>query len=100
MTPQITEPPAGYKPDPENALAWCPYCGRESEFAYDARLNNARCMACGVSERDSYVRHFNRLWDDRLLDAFVAGAIKSGRKWVMPFFPWNRRTEKNWPCWM
>jgi hypothetical protein len=89
--PPIEEPPAGYEPDPENALAWCPYCGRESEFCYDARLDNARCSACGASERDFHVRRCNRLWDDKALEAFVAGAVRSGRKWVMPY-PWERPT--------
>lgn len=89
MTLQVTEPPARYKPDLENALAWCPYCGRESEFYYDARLNNARYTACGASERDFYVRLFNNLWDNKAVDAFVAGVAGSGRKWVMPY-PWER----------
>ncbi|MBC7325358.1 MAG: hypothetical protein H5T99_08590, partial [Moorella sp. (in: Bacteria)] len=53
---EIHKPPAGYKPkNPkqlrEKGVAWCPYCSREVEFGYDARLNNARCMACGVSEK-------------------------------------------------
>lgn len=94
MALQIIEPPAGYKPNGpkelrEKGTAWCPYCGRESEFGYDARLNNARCMACGISERDFYVRRFNSLWDDKALEALVAGAMKSGRKWVMPY-PWEK----------
>jgi transposase-like protein len=90
---KVTEPPVGYKPrELDKGTAWCPYCGKESLFGYDARLNNARCKACGISERDFYVRRFNGLWDDKALDALVAGAVKSGRKWDKSY-PWEKNRE-------
>ncbi|MEW5897691.1 MAG: hypothetical protein AB1652_00765 [Bacillota bacterium] len=90
---KIIEPPAGYEPRQLNkGMAWCPYCGKESLFGHDSRLNNARCMECGISERDFYIRRFNRLWNDKTMDAFVAGAVKSGRKWNKPY-PWEKGKE-------
>lgn len=90
---KIIEPPAGYEPRRlDKGTAWCPYCGKEQQFGYDARLNNARCMGCGISERDFYVRRFNRLWDDKAVDVFMAGAVKSGRKWSKPY-PWEKSKE-------
>jgi len=90
---KVFEPPAGYEPKQlDKGMAWCPYCGKESLLGYDARLNNARCMGCGISERDFYVRRFNRLWNDKALEAFVAGAAKSGRKWSKPY-PWEKNKE-------
>jgi hypothetical protein len=74
---QTTQNPSeGYKPSPKTRTAWCPYCGKESLFGHDARLNNARCMGCGISERDFYVRRFNDLWDDKVLGTFVAEVIR------------------------
>ena len=90
---KIIEPPVGYEPRQlDKGVAWCPYCGKESAFGHDARLNNVRCMGCGISERDFYVRRFNRLWNDKALEAFFAGAVKSGRKWDKPY-PWEKRRE-------
>lgn len=90
---KIIEPPADYEPRQLNkGMAWCPYCGKESLFGHDSRLNNARCMECGISEMDFYVRRFNRLWDDKAMDAFTAGAVKSGRKWDKPY-PWEKNRK-------
>jgi len=92
---QAIAPPEGYSPDLKRGLAWCPYCGRETPFAYDFRLNYARCSGCGISERDFYVRQFNSFWDqaDRRIGAFVHAVKRSGRKYKKPFF-WEEQNQE------
>jgi hypothetical protein len=84
----VIRPPEGFSPALQKALAWCPYCGEEKPFDLDSRLGYARCMGCGISERDFYVRQFNGLWSDDALDKFVRAVEKSRRKYDRPF-PWE-----------
>lgn len=80
----ITKPPDGYKPK-EN-MAWCPYCGRETLFAWDSRVDAARCSECGVSARDYYTRVLNGLSKDPDLDRFEHRVKSSGKRYTRPFF--------------
>lgn len=91
---QAVRPPEGYSPTLKKGIAWCPYCGKEMPFAYDGRVDSARCVECGISERDYYVRLFNGLCDkgDRMISAFVQAVKKSRRKYKKPFF-WQSEQE-------
>jgi len=71
MAPRPIPPPEGFKPALKQGRAWCPVCGEETKFRYDGRLDYARCSQCGISERDFYVRQYNRLWADGDLDRFT-----------------------------
>lgn len=76
-------------PPPEGAVpgnfkigeAWCPYCGLTALFGWDARLDIARCMVCGISIFDFYVRRFNHLWNDDDLINFERATRKTKRKY-------------------
>lgn len=80
----ITKPPDGCKPK-EN-MAWCPYCGRETLFAWDSRVDAARCSECGVSARDYHTRVLNGLSKDPDLDRFEHRVKSSGKRYTRPFF--------------
>ena len=93
MPTPVFEPPEGYSPaNLKKGAAWCPYCGRETPFGWDGRLDYVRCVECGISERDFYVRKFNGLWKDAALDAFIKGVRKSKRKYDRPF-PWEKENQ-------
>jgi transcription elongation factor Elf1 len=64
----VTQPPDGYQR--KNNHAWCPYCGKETIFGLDKKLDSTRCIACGISSRDFYVRILNGLGKDRELERF------------------------------
>ncbi|HHW43557.1 MAG TPA: hypothetical protein GXX25_07070 [Desulfotomaculum sp.] len=85
----VIKPPEGFSPALQKALAWCPCCEKETPFGLDGRLGYARCVGCGISERDFYVRQFNGLWSDDALDKFVRAVEKSRRKYDRPF-PWEQ----------
>jgi len=70
-------PPEGFKPDFRRGAAWCPYCGRAVEFAWDQVVGYARCPGCGISSEDYYVKSYNHLWDQA--EKFAAAVMKSGR---------------------
>lgn len=72
-------PPDGFKPDLKRGLAWCPYCGRAEEFAWDAGAWYAKCPGCGISAEDFYTKTANRLWDEGRMDEFVDAVRNSGR---------------------
>ncbi|NPV72275.1 MAG: hypothetical protein HPY89_00475 [Pelotomaculum sp.] len=93
MTVKVVLPPEGYEPKGlKQGRAWCPYCGKETEFGHDSRLDYARCMECGISERDFYVRQHNGLWPDGDLEKFTGAVKKSKRKYNMPF-PWEKESS-------
>lgn len=62
------KPPEGYKP--RRGFAWCPYCGAEKRFLWDARLGVARCAGCRISSWDFYVRVLNGLAGDAAMENF------------------------------
>lgn len=78
MAPRPIPPPEGFKPALKQGRAWCPVCGEETRFRHDSRLDYARCSGCGLSERDFYVRSYNRLWADADLEKF-ARCVRSKR---------------------
>lgn len=41
---------------------WCPYCANAVEFKNDSSLGVKRCIYCGISDNDYYVRNANNLW--------------------------------------
>ncbi len=43
---------------------WCPYCIDYKTFSLDRNLDILRCILCGMSESDFYVRMYNRTWND------------------------------------
>lgn len=93
MPTRVISPPEGYEPKGlKQGRAWCPYCGKETEFGYDSRLDYARCMGCGISERDFYVRQHNGLWPDDDLEKFANAVKKSKRKYDRPF-PWEKESS-------
>ena len=77
---EVKAPPGGRHKPTRRGRAWCPYCGREMPFGWNETLCYARCMGCGISERDFYVRQFNGLWQDGALSAFLRAVRASGRK--------------------
>lgn len=77
---EVKAPPGGKHKPSKKGHAWCPYCGKEMPFGWDETLYYARCMGCGISERDFYVRQFNGLWQDSALDSFVRAVRASGRE--------------------
>jgi len=87
---QVHKPPVGFKARTEEGFAWCSHCGAERPFGWDERVGYARCMECGTTEREFYVRTFNGLWQDAPMAAFVRAVQRSGRKYAKPFF-WEKR---------
>lgn len=92
MKTPVIKPPEGFSPSLKQGMAWCPYCGREASFGKDDRFNYVRCMECGISERDFYVRQYNSLWSDDTLDKFVRAVEKSCRKYDKPL-PWEKEEQ-------
>lgn len=86
----ITRPPDGYKPKKNSA--WCPYCGKETLFAWDSYADAARCSECGISVRDYYARVLNGLSKDPDLDRFEKVVKAFGKKYRKPAF-WETRTK-------
>ncbi|MQL51793.1 hypothetical protein GFC01_05850 [Desulfofundulus thermobenzoicus] len=89
----ILEPLADFSPAVKHGKGWCPYCGRETAFGWDFRLNVARCLGCGISERDFYVRKFNNLWPDGSLESYERSVKKAGLEYDAPF-PWEKKKPK------
>lgn len=52
--------PPDYKA--KKGYMWCPYCGTTTKTGYDAYLGCRRCLECGVTQNDYYVRRANGLW--------------------------------------
>lgn len=86
----VAVPPEGYRP--RKNLTWCPYCGKETPFAWDGRLNTARCSECGVSVWDFYTRTLNGLSKGSELSRFEARVKASGERYTRPFF-WQVRAS-------
>jgi len=90
---EVRKPPDGYRLKKlAKGFAWCPNCGAERPFGWDARVGYARCMECGTTEREFYVRTFNGLWKQGDLDAFVRAVEASGRRYERPFC-WEKGPE-------
>jgi len=87
---QVHKPPAGFKARTEEGFAWCPHCGAEHPFGWDERVGYARCMECGTTEREFYVRTFNGLWQDGPMASFVRAVQRSGRRYAKPF-SWEKK---------
>ncbi|WP_156896599.1 hypothetical protein [Desulfovirgula thermocuniculi] len=56
----------------------CPHCKQERIFGYDPYYDTFRCMGCGISTRDFYVRSANRLWDPDRERAIERAILDSG----------------------
>lgn len=77
MQPKLPE----QKHTPKGTKAWCVYCRREREFAWDERLGTARCPSCGITVYDFYIRQANGLWRDGTISRFEQAVQKQGRRW-------------------
>lgn len=53
------QPPAGLQLEEQEL--WCPYCAQPTQFEQDHYLGVRRCVRCGISDRDFYVRASNHL---------------------------------------
>ena len=42
---------------------FCPLCGRASKWASDDYYKNKRCIYCGLSDNDFWVKTVNHLWE-------------------------------------
>lgn len=75
MVVNIMQPPKGYQRKKNHA--WCPYCGKETVFGWDKKVDAIRCMQCGISSREFHVRVLNDMGKDRELERFERAAKKS-----------------------
>lgn len=67
LSPQ-ERPKAVVQPNPPEKVKmrkeelWCPYCARPTKFERDRQVDLLRCVRCGITEHDYYVRCANHLW--------------------------------------
>lgn len=73
----------GQRHTPKGTRAWCVYCGRIMELAWDDYLGTARCGSCGISVYDFYVRTANGLWRDGAMSRFQHTVQKEEKRWPM-----------------
>lgn len=65
VKPIINESADEKIPDRVNLKAnqmWCPYCSSPVVFVKANSLGVKKCPACGISERDYYVKRLNSKW--------------------------------------
>ncbi len=60
-TRKAFRPPEG--PGQKGGRYWCPYCVAYREFVHDDTHGVKRCNVCRISDRDFYVKKYNKLWD-------------------------------------
>lgn len=77
---EFTPKPAGITIKSSQGYAWCPYCGLEAPFGWDKKLNVARCLGCGISSREFYIRRENGLNSREGSAAFQQVVKTSGRR--------------------
>jgi glutaredoxin len=41
-------------------MKWCPYCAKVTKFSFDGYLGVRRCVYCGISDNDYYVKLANQ----------------------------------------
>ena len=58
---QREHPPQGKRPVGKNVY-WCCYCADWSVFEHFSYLGSHKCIGCGISTKDYYVRGANGLW--------------------------------------
>ncbi|MGI6405528.1 MAG: hypothetical protein ACOX2E_03455 [Syntrophaceticus sp.] len=75
MAVTVIQPPKDYRW--RKSRAWCPYCGKETTFGWDKKVDATRCMDCGISSREFHVRVLNGMGKDRELERFERAAKKS-----------------------
>ena len=67
LSPQ-ERPKAVVQPNPPEEVKmrkgelWCPYCARSTKFEQGRQIGLLRCVRCGITEHDYYVRCANHLW--------------------------------------
>jgi hypothetical protein len=60
------KPPEGYK-KPRNHM-WCPYCRKSRLFPFDEYRGVKRCIICGITENDFYIKKYNGVFYNEWMD--------------------------------
>lgn len=55
---------------PHKNWYWCPYCNKWRPFIYNDSFGQNKCIICGISDLDFYVKKYNGLGKQDYIDTY------------------------------